>query len=277
MVMKKLPNELWIDIIERAGPHELAGLCQSNTEFAKFCKKHRTPICFKLINKYSKIKLKASHENDKRTCILYKFMEEHLVNWWSKKEKDRVSVNDIFYFIVDHDNDKLIANLDSKVMASILKLLLENGADANLYNGTALSRAIDFGFLNVVKVLLAHGAHVHENHLVRASGYLNIVKLLIKYVDIRKSGGDALISASLNGNLDVVKFLLDKGVDIHTQNDEALLSACYDGNLETVKLLLKYGANIHARDRDGLNAVNIAYENGHDKIVKLLLENGAVL
>ena len=52
-----------------------------------------------------------------------------------------------------------------------------------------------------------------------------------------------------------------------------LRNAAREGRLETTRLLLDRGANVHAFNEDALRS---ARRGGHDAVVALLLEHGAV-
>ena len=82
----------------------------------------------------------------------------------------------------------------------------------------------------------------------------------------------ALIYASRNGYLPVVKYLTEHGADITALLNEALRWASLNGHLEIVKYLVEHGADITARSNQ---AVRWASENGHLSVMKYLLENGA--
>ena len=81
-----------------------------------------------------------------------------------------------------------------------------------------------------------------------------------------------LIEAAQNGDLVLVKSLLNQGADIHAQDDEALFWAGQKGNLEIVKYLVKKGADIHAEND---YVLQIAAKNGHLAVVKYLVKKGA--
>jgi len=66
-------------------------------------------------------------------------------------------------------------------------------------------------------------------------GYLNIVQLLLERykINIHCYGDTALLIASENGHLDIVKYLLSR--DDKSNIEKAFVSACYGGNLNTIK------------------------------------------
>ena len=82
----------------------------------------------------------------------------------------------------------------------------------------------------------------------------------------------ALIYASGNGKLELVKYLVELGADITAQDNYALREASYEGHLPVVKYLVEHGADISANDNQ---AVIYASENGHLPVVQYLVENDA--
>lgn len=83
----------------------------------------------------------------------------------------------------------------------VVRLLLKHGAKLNLQNGlkwAALMRAVDFGCIKVVKVLLEHDTI---------------------QVDLQNSDGNsALMLAAEKQNNEAAKLLLDKNADINLLN-----------------------------------------------------------
>jgi len=118
--------------------------------------------------------------------------------------------------------------------------------------------------------------------LASLNGRIEIVKyLLANGANINKqdwNGNTALILASLRGHIDVVKYLLANGANIN-QKDKygytALIFASSKGHIEIVKSLLAKGANVNEKDNSGGTALIRASQYGHIEIVKYLLANGA--
>lgn len=89
-----------------------------------------------------------------------------------------------------------------------------------------------------------------------------------------------LIEAVKDGNLDVVKFILEKKLELVDVRDfvydsTSLIIASDRGHTEIVKELLKNGANINSKDKEGDTALIRASYNGRIEVVKELLKNGA--
>lgn len=111
----------------------------------------------------------------------------------------------------------------------IVVLLLENGADVNLYNEnqygtTALIEAAQRGQPEVVKLLLDHGADINQQD---------------------KYGDPALNWATYYGHLDVVQLLVDRGCEltvVGSGGGTALKTAIARGHAEIEQLLRDAGA-----------------------------------
>ncbi|MGD0279619.1 MAG: ankyrin repeat domain-containing protein [Smithella sp.] len=114
------------------------------------------------------------------------------------------------------------------------------------------------------------------------NGDINLIKrLLDNGADIEakdKHGRTALLLATGKGHMEIVKLLLDKGANIEQKDDlsgaVALTYAASKGHMEIVKLLIDRGANIEQKDDGGSSALMAAASKGHMEIVKLLIDRG---
>ena len=115
-----------------------------------------------------------------------------------------------------------------------------------------------------------------------------VVEALIKNgADINKKGtdkkqkifnGSALITASANGNLEIVKSLLDAKADRNITDDTGLtplMAAAYMGNDNVVALLIHQGASLEQQDEKGYTALMFAANAGQYNSVRVLLESNA--
>lgn len=109
------------------------------------------------------------------------------------------------------------------------------------------------------------------------NGDLSLVKnLLDKKSDpneVDAFGNTALNKASKNGYLEVVKELISRGADVNKQNTfsiSPLISATEFEQADVVKMLLKNGADINQEDFLKRTALSIAIEKGYAEIEKIL-------
>lgn len=143
--------------------------------------------------------------------------------------------------------------------------------------------ACEKGNLDIVKLLLQHGANVNALmefsdgqeeekdisplHIACYHGHVRIVKLLLMYgasVNAAtswlegkewKRGWTCAHIAAVRGHNEVLKILLKHDAFINatteTQGWTPLHYACFQNNVETVELLLSYGANFNVLSRSG--------------------------
>jgi uncharacterized protein len=92
--------------------------------------------------------------------------------------------------------------------------------------------------------------------------------------------GKQFIKASENGNLEIVKELIDKGVDLNVRNKKGktpLILAAWNGYIEISKLLIENNADLNVQDENGVTALILAAREGYTEISKSLIDNGANL
>ena len=129
-----------------------------------------------------------------------------------------------------------------------------NGADANGF--TPLARAAYNGHEAIVKLLIKNNATVDSKDRIGMTPLIHAA------------------SCPAPSAPKTVKVLLDAGADIEAAGGReqwtALMMAAAEGNLDVVKLLVEEGAKKETVDADGDTAASFATENGHTEVVKFL-------
>ncbi|KAH8816611.1 ankyrin repeat-containing domain protein [Xylogone sp. PMI_703] len=140
--------------------------------------------------------------------------------------------------------------------------LLDQGADPNLGNSdTPLNRASIYGHLNMMKLLLEHGADPAQ-----------------------ECGGFSPLSTAIKYNTpEAVTLLLEANISDHDARniwlERSLRYACSKGERGIVLQLIKAGTNINSQEEDswrGATPLLIAILYGHPKTAQLLVRNKAL-
>ena len=133
-----------------------------------------------------------------------------------------------------------------------------------------LGVAVQQAQVDMVKLLLAHGAKLHGGELSKAAFASNQDEALAMVTALLEAGADvnspdadygftALFWASARGNKNAVKLLLAQpgikldAVDIDGQT--ALMAAVGHGHVEVIEMLLKAGANVSFANEHGETAI----------------------
>jgi ankyrin repeat protein len=177
--------------------------------------------------------------------------------------------------------------------------------------GKPIHAAAEFGNVEVAGYLIEHGASVNAVclwptgglSLVQAtplwvaawSGNLKAVDFFVKNggdVKYKSSeGGSLLHAAAMNGNGDVIRYLVGRGLSVEERSkfpnafpmvrgwaDITPLGVAADyGQLPAVQALVKAGADVNASFEDTWNALAVAIVSRRKNVVLYLLEKGANL
>ncbi|XP_055886580.1 transient receptor potential cation channel subfamily A member 1-like isoform X2 [Biomphalaria glabrata] len=184
---------------------------------------------------------------------------------------------------------------------TIMEFLLEHGADKDcrdINDRTPLLLAASKGCWAAVQLLVSKEADVH----VKDKRNRNFLHLAVKYGGKLEQFGGTLIKdiqdlqndkddfgctplhyASKEGHLRALDDLIKMGAVLNMKNNDKQspfhFAARY-GRYNTCRRLLDshHGPNIiNETDGTGLTALHIAAQNGHTKVVQLLLQRGAVV
>mmetsp|Transcript_6620 Transcript_6620/g.24740 ORF Transcript_6620/g.24740 Transcript_6620/m.24740 type:complete len:533 (-) Transcript_6620:1210-2808(-) len=158
---------------------------------------------------------------------------------------------------------------------------------------TPLMCAVAVGSLQIVKLLVSHGANanfVTDHSMSRWSvlmkgadlGFLEIVRFLVeeggaRLRHVNKHGESSLTRAALSGHVEVVRYLLSKRANVNLADELGscpLHWASLHGHLSVVSLLLDFGANPNHTDNNLETPLMFAVGNHHPSTVRVLLEKG---
>ncbi|KXS14107.1 ankyrin [Gonapodya prolifera JEL478] len=134
---------------------------------------------------------------------------------------------------------------------NVVRALLEAGADPNENDGWFLGEMVPACSVEVVRLLLDHGADIHAHNdeaLVTACqcgiSPDNVRLLLERGADVNIRGsGSALTTVSRNGHAEIARLLLDRGANVNANNDSALFEAFRYERWVLGLMLLDAGAN----------------------------------
>ncbi|KMQ91742.1 ankyrin repeat domain-containing protein 17, partial [Lasius niger] len=177
-------------------------------------------------------------------------------------------------------------------LAQVLLAMNANVEDRGIKGDcTPLMEAASAGHVDIVSLLIAHGADVNAQSTSGntplmygcAGGHEEVVRVLLEaganVEDHNENGHTPLMEAASAGHVQVAKILLEHGAGINTHSNEfkesALTLACYKGHLEMVRFLLEAGADQEHKTDEMHTALMEASMDGHVEVARLLLDSGA--
>ncbi len=118
------------------------------------------------------------------------------------------------------------------------------GLDIHVNGGDAMSNAIIYQKIRIVKILLDNGFNVRADDKYMyfacsdSGANIEIVKLLVQY---GANAGDkncaALMTAAWAGNLNILKYFESIGIDLYSRKNILINCARRSNNLEIIKYL----------------------------------------
>lgn len=122
---------------------------------------------------------------------------------------------------------------------------------------TPLMAAASGGYVDIVKLLLVHGADVNAQSSTGKTIWSPQKALVLIFLEDSHSfwlpGNTALTYACAGGFVDVVKVLLKEGANIEDHNENGhtpLMEAASAGHVEVARILLEYGAGINTHSNE---------------------------
>jgi len=169
-------------------------------------------------------------------------------------------------------------------------LWIDVNSPSNANGTTALIQASHFGYMQIVRLLLARGADAEKANkkettaLMRASqeGHEHIVSVLLRGgANVNRRNHERMTSlmlASQRGHEHVVEALIAAGAahvlnERTSQNSTALMLACKRGHVKVVDCLLEAGAELYLKDSRGRTAKDIAARKGFKEMAAVQLNS----
>lgn len=130
---------------------------------------------------------------------------------------------------------------------------------------------------NIIEVLIMIGATALICYFIIA----NPTSKLKGKTDSKPLNIEMAMNAIKEGNLALLKSMISRGLSVNSKdqdsnNNTLLHYACINGEKDIVKYLLNKGAEINVGNNDNHTPLLVSLLFGHDECVILLLENGAV-
>ena len=182
--------------------------------------------------------------------------------------------------------------------ARVVEYLLDKGANlktATNDGATALHHAAECGDVDVLKLLVDKGADVDAQRKNPFGGQSPLASAVVfghgaavRYLlskGAKANIGDAGLSrAVFQGNVEIVKALLEAGVEVKNRGNQAfpgfggfepiLALACfsYNADPQIVRMLLDRGADPAAKSQQGRTPLELARERGYEDVARLLVQ-----
>jgi ankyrin repeat protein len=178
------------------------------------------------------------------------------------------------------DVNKALLNSISSANVDLIRELIKRGADINTTNefgSTPLKLAVAANNYQVVRFFLELGQNPNGDYLMSAAanGQLDLVKLLLQFganPDYPGCGGNtALMSATAYP--EIFKTLIEHNANVKAKDDydrTVMMWAALHGSPEVVDLLCRLGVDLEQRDKDGNTALSEATKKGRSEIIKIL-------
>jgi ankyrin repeat protein len=178
------------------------------------------------------------------------------------------------------DNESLYHSVESPD-STCTRVLLAAGARVSRTN--AMARALDYGKLDDLRLMLQRGGDVREQPLIhhailRGRSLEQIMVLVDAGADLQAVNKDGISLyrwAQMHGRTDVVECLLERGIDEPLTLEEQFLAACARGDDAAARAIQEQAPDIYSRlTAKQLGALPEQADTGNMQAVRTMLELG---
>ena len=161
----------------------------------------------------------------------------------------------------------ICANMD------IFRLLISNCDDIKSVGNSIILRAIVYGRLDIIKLLINTGVNIDSNAIDAAAlhGEVDIMEFFISICN-KENYADALEYSLRRGHLSVFKLLIEHCN--YVEVDKLLIKASISGHVSIAKFLIEIGADIAY---DDFKAFKLATKYQNCKLIKLFVDMSPLL
>jgi len=158
--------------------------------------------------------------------------------------------------------DILLIDAATGGLIDLVKRLLDEGADPDVIGDdqSPLMAAAEAGHIELVKFLLEAGADVNRRKDLGMGSYSDM----------------AITSAARGGHADIVLLLLERGADpdgLSNRNSSALYHSVENDDINIARIMLAHGASPNVFGLNEMSPLMLAAEKGSVTMLKLLLEH----
>ena len=185
----------------------------------------------------------------------------------------------------DEEGAPMICIAAEKGLTDVAKILVEGRADLKVRTKFGLA-PVNLSILgrhsDTAVLLINAGAEVNDGAALMSATHnrdLNMIKLLLdRGADLHFADDVYVRVAAKQGNAELVRFFLDRGADprsLSEMRENALHNASYVNEPEVLEMLLAKHIEVNATQYTGKTALIIAASRGNLESVKTLLAHGA--
>lgn len=295
------PNEILDAVASSLDPASLNSLQQTNRRLCTVVAPH---LHHAYLQQKDTILLWTARRNDKQgmqraielgAAVPFKhLLQESGANGWDNTAR---VVLDAGAYFVQKENDAVHRIFEAiwKGHLNVTRLMLERGALAEpqsiRYRSMAISRAVVADDIEMVQLLIAHGADM-KSVIRPQSCFLTVIRqrniaIMKAFLDAGmladltpyQGNGDPVNAVARHGSVEMMELLLRYGASVDTKGkygDTPLhQTAMYAGRNEMRRLLLENGADMGVKNERGYTPLHTAVCRGNLPAVVMLLEYGA--